>query len=178
MSCSDSCEHFITLNFKKNLNNPKMLDGGQFWTVFNERRCVSSGYTICKSSLCSDLRFYGKDDLVLGVLKKSYFKENMRDWFKRDIMKHITPQCNFLYIFCEEDSVERMNEIVRYWKEKFSFGRPEKFAFIECPFCGDLALIGLPDSEEWNGLAMDGSRCSHCFKDDSLKKIFWTTAEN
>jgi hypothetical protein len=136
---------------------------GNIWKMFNERKCLTSGYTIYNSSLYSDMRFYHKDEKTLGVVNKLYFKGNICEWLKKDIWEDITPNCNFFYLYKVDDSVERINDIFKIFKGHCAAGNnSQNFAFIECPNCMELAAIGLQLPEKMNALKLNNTHCIFC----------------
>lgn len=141
------------------------MENKNIWKIYNERTCFSSGYSIYQSPLYSDIRFYHKDDLILGVVNKFYFKGNVNDWLEKDILEDIIPNCHFFYIYTHGDSVKRIDEIFKTYLEHFNGTKTGKYAFIECPFCMSLAIIGKQLPAGVNNLKMD--RCIYCLKNNA-----------
>lgn len=148
------------------------MEGKDVWKVYNERRCFSSGYSIFNSPLYSDMRFYCKDEVILAVVNKQYFKGNVNDWFNKDIMEDISPNCHFLYMYSEDDTLERINDIFNCWKENYLHVNKKKFAFIECPWCKDLAVTGLHLPSGVNALSVDTHKCENCQRQTKQETFF------
>lgn len=143
------------------------MENKNIWKVFNERTCFTSGYSIYQSPLYSDLRFYHKDDWILGVVNKVYFKGNVNNWLEKDILEDIIPCCHFFYIYTVGDSVKRIDEIFKTYLESFSGTKNGKYAFIECPFCMRLAILGKNTPNCVNNLTMGNSRCINCLEQNA-----------
>lgn len=132
------------------------------WKVYNERRCFSSGYSIYTSPLYSGARFFCKDMFNLSIVHKDYLRKGISEWYKADVVQHVLQDCNFVYIYTENDTLERVNELFKMYLRSFVQARKKDCVFAECPHCCEIVSLAEQLPTGVNALVQDSGKCNYC----------------